>query len=177
VDTRHADTAKDSGRRVGPRPVPKRPAAHSRAMVVLAHDSSHMPFPSCSKLHTRTHSQARTHGASNCQRGIYVSLPCERAHAATPSASQHVSKHPTGRHGSGGIPAASGSGPSASPASEAMCHNAAPLPSRRARSSTGWPTFRAAQALAARPARAVIPLASSGKRARFRTYTLRRGRR
>lgn len=118
VDTRHADTAKDkrTGRRVGPRPVPKRPAAHSRAMVVLAHrDSSHMPFPSCSKLHTRTHSQARTHGASNCQRGIYVSLPCERAHAATPSASQHVSKHPTGRHGSGGIPAASGRGPSASP--------------------------------------------------------------
>lgn len=93
----------------------KRPAAHSRAMVVLAHDSSHMPFPSCSKLHTRTHSQARTHGASNCQQGIYVSLPSERAHAATPSASQHVSKHPTGRHGSGGFPAASGRGPYASP--------------------------------------------------------------
>jgi hypothetical protein len=50
--------------------------------------------------------------------GEKVSLPC--AHAATPSASQHVSKHPTGRHGSGGIPAASGRGPSASPASEAM---------------------------------------------------------
>ena len=115
VDTRHADTAKDkrTGRRVGP--VPKRPAAHTRAMVVLAHDSSHIPFPSCSNLHTRTHSQARTHGASNCQRGMRESTSvCRanaRAHAATPSASQHVSKHPTGRHGSGGLRAASGRRP------------------------------------------------------------------
>jgi len=48
----------------------RRPSPH--AMVELAHDHSHIPFPSCSKPHTRTHSHARTHGASNCQRGRSV---------------------------------------------------------------------------------------------------------
>ena len=175
MDTRHADTAKDkrTGRRVGPRPVPKRPAAHSRAMVVLAHDSSHMPFPSCSKLHTRTHSQARTHGASNCQRGIYVSLPCERARACSHTLRLTAREQPPDRPTwQWWYPSSQRERPVCQSASESMCDNAAPLPSRRERSSTfvrrkPWPLAQ----------QAVTTLASSGKTARFRTYTLRRGRR
>jgi hypothetical protein len=160
-------------RRVGPlasgAQFPSGPAPSASVVLSL----THVPFPSCTKLLTRTNSHARLARRKQVSAEI-VSLPC--AHAATPSASQHVSKHLTGRHGSGGIPAASGRGPSVRPASEATCDNAAPLPSRRARSSTGWPTLvrRKPRPLVQQ---AVIPLASSGKRARFRTYTLRRGRR
>ena len=142
-----------------------------RAMVVLAHDHSHIPFPSCNYTLVHIHTHERTAQAIVSGEGQFAVRT--RAHAATPSASQHVSKHPTGRHGNGGIQHGQ---PAASPASEAMCDNAAPLPSRCARSSTGWPTFvrRKPWPLAQQ---AVIQLASSGKRARFRTYTLRRGRR
>jgi len=57
---------------------------------------------------THSHTFTRTNARRKQLSAGKVSLPCERAHAATPSASQHVSKHPTGRHGSGGIPAAAG---------------------------------------------------------------------
>jgi len=57
---------------------------------------------------THSHTFTRTNARRKQLSAGKVSLPCERAHAATPSASQHVSEHPTGRHGSGGIPAAAG---------------------------------------------------------------------
>jgi len=132
--------------------VPKRPAAQSPRHGGARSRSFTHPLPLEFQT-THSHTFTRTNARRKQMSVGKVSLPCERAHAATPSASQHVSKHPTGRHGRW-YPSSSGRGPSASPASEAMCDNAAQLPSRRARSSTGWPTFvvRAAQALAARPA-------------------------
>ena len=74
-----------------------------RAMVVLAHDHSHIPFPSCNYTLVHIHTHERTAQAIVSGEGQFAVRT--RAHAATPSASQHVSKHPTGRHGSGGTPA------------------------------------------------------------------------
>ena len=64
-----------------------------RAMVVLAHDHSHIPFPSCNYTLVHIHTHERTAQAIVSGEGQFAVRT--RAHAATPSASQHVSKHPT----------------------------------------------------------------------------------
>jgi hypothetical protein len=94
--------ARRPGRRAAAQfPSVRRPSP--RAMVVLAHDHSHIPFPSCNYTLVHIHTHERTAQAIVSGEGQFAVRT--RAHAATPSASQHVSKHPTGRHGSGGTPA------------------------------------------------------------------------
>jgi len=139
--------------------------------LTIIHTSPSPRVPNHTLAHIHTHE--RTAQAIVSGEGQFAVRTRARSHALRLTAREQTPDRPTWQWW---YPSSSGRGPSASPASEAMCDNAAPLPSRRERSSTGWPIFvrRKPWPLAQQ---AVTQLASSSKRARFRTYTLRRGRR
>jgi len=139
--------------------------------LTIIHTSPSPRVPNHTLAHIHTHE--RTAQAIVSGEGQFAVRTRARSHALRLTAREQTPDRPAWQWW---YPSSSGRGPSASPASEAMCDNAAPLPSRRERSSTGWPIFvrRKPWPLAQQ---AVTQLASSSKRARLRTYTLRRGRR